>query len=124
MPKKYDIITLGSSTIDIFVDTGSDLFRKGKERGVRQVPFGSKIVSKSVHFDTGGGGANTAVAFSRMGFKTAYIGKIGNDSYGKDIINILKKNKVDTRFVTKNSDSTGFSVILDADGKDRTIILK
>jgi len=63
MVKKFDIITAGSATVDIFVDTGSDLFRRGKERGIVEVPFGSKIIAKSVHFDTGGGGTNTAVAF-------------------------------------------------------------
>ncbi len=121
--KKYNIITMGSATVDVFVDTGSDLFRKGKEKGIVEVPFGSKIAAKTDHFDIGGGGTNTAVAFSRMGFKTAYIGKVGNDANGKHIISELRKNKVDTHFISRSSEKTGFSVILDAEGRDRTLIV-
>lgn len=121
--KKYDIVTMGSATIDIFVDTGSDLFRKGKQKGIVEVPFGSKIEAKAVHFDVGGGGTNTAVSFSRMGFKTAFIGKIGDDENGNMILSNLRKDKVDTFFVAKTKEPTGFSVILDAEGRDRTIIV-
>jgi ribokinase len=122
--KFYDIITMGSATIDVFVDTGSDLFKKGKEKGVVEVPFGSKIVARSVFSDVGGGATNTAVAFSRMGFKAAMIIKVGDDANGRDITEKMKEDKVDTHFVSRSSsDKTGFSLILDADGKDRTIIL-
>ncbi len=121
--KKYDIITMGSATIDIFVDTGSDLFRRGKQKGIVEVPFGSKITTKEVHFDVGGGGTNSAIAFSRMGFKTAFIGKIGNDANGKHVLSNLRKNKVDSYLVVESGDATGFSVVLDADGHDRTIIV-
>ncbi|NOX71591.1 MAG: carbohydrate kinase family protein [Candidatus Micrarchaeota archaeon] len=124
MNRKYDIITVGSATIDIFINTGSELFRKGNERGLVEVPFGSKIVAEGTHIDMGGGGTNTAVAFSRMGFKTAFIGKVGDDSNGKSIMTSLRKEKVDVHLVSKTAkEKTGFSIILDAKGRDRTIIV-
>lgn len=123
MKKKYDIITVGSATIDMFVDTGSDLFMRAKKTGLIQVPFGSKIEVENIHSDVGGGGTNTAVAFSRLGFNTAFLGAVGDDSNGRDILTTLKKEKVDISLVQKTKEKSGFSVILDARGKDRTIIV-
>jgi hypothetical protein len=51
----YDIITIGSATVDAFVNTGSRLFKGVKKNYVR-VPFGSKILVKELRFDVGGGG--------------------------------------------------------------------
>ena len=119
----YDIITVGSSTIDCFVDTGESLFKNTKTvrgQSVVNVPFGTKIMVDKLRFLTGGGGTNTAVAFSRLGLKTAYIGKLGG-SQSNLILDELKKEKVTTSFIVKG-ENTGFSVVLDAQGHDRTII--
>ncbi|MFT4343612.1 MAG: carbohydrate kinase family protein [Candidatus Woesearchaeota archaeon] len=119
----YDVITVGSSTIDCFVDTGDALFKNAKTvrgQSVVAVPFGSKIMVDNLRFLTGGGGTNTAVAFSRLGLKTAYIGKLGG-SQSDLILDELKKEKVSLSFVVKG-ENTGFSVVLDAQGHDRTII--
>jgi len=119
----FDVITIGSATIDCFVDTGKKLFHKcemhGKEAFVH-VPFGSKIVCDKLTYGTGGGGTNTAVSFARLGLKTAYLGKFGGDQ--SDVIfSQLKKEKIDTSLIVSAKD-TGFSVILDAKGHDRTVI--
>ncbi len=43
----------------------------------------------------GGAPANLAVAASRLGAKTAFIGKVGNDSFGDMLRECLRKNGVD-----------------------------
>jgi len=86
---KFDVITFGSAVMDIFVDT--DFPEKGK---FMSYPVGSKILIENVKFDIGGGGTNTAVAFSRLGLKTGYIGKIGLDTNTKSILDSLKKEKI------------------------------
>ena len=119
----YDIITIGSSTIDCFVDTGKGLFQSPEMHNGNcfvHVPFGSKIIADKLTFMTGGGGSNTAVSFSRLGLKTAYIGKVGGEQ-GKIILNELRKEKVDLSLIVPAEDA-GFSVILDAKGQDRTVI--
>lgn len=73
-----------------------------------------------MEFQVGGGGVNTAVSFSRLGFKTAYIGKIGYDYNGLQIYNHLKKEKID--FLGGIGKQSGFSVILDSKHEDRTIL--
>ncbi len=118
----YDIITLGSGTIDCFVNTGKKLFIDAGKGNI-QIPFGSKILVDDVEFYTGGGGTNCAASLSRLGLKAAWIGKLGPTHNGDIILQEMKKEKVDTSMVVRSKNSrTGFSVILDAKGHDRTIL--
>ncbi|XAR71762.1 Fructokinase [Bertholletia excelsa] len=43
----------------------------------------------------GGAPANVAVCIARLGGSSAFIGKVGEDEFGKMLANILKQNKVD-----------------------------
>lgn len=118
----YDVITVGSGTIDAFIDTGKKLFHDIK-KGYVHVPFGSKILVEKLNINTGGGGTNCAVSLSRLGLKVAWIGKLGSESNSDRIISQMKKEKVDTNLVRREKGGrTGFSVILDAKGHDRTIL--
>lgn len=118
----YDVITVGSATIDCFVDTGNRLFKSSKKKCV-EVPFGSKILVENLNINTGGGGTNCAVSLSKLGLKTAWIGKIGTGPNSERVMEELKQNNVDTKFVKRKKGSrTGYSVILDAKGHDRTIL--
>ena len=116
----YDVITTGSALVDIFVDTGLKEI-KGKKRGLIAYPAGAKIAVQDLKFSIGGGGTNTAVAFSRLGLKTAYLGKIGNDEAAKQILDLLKKEKIN--FVGKQKDCiSGHSIVLDSFEHHRTIL--
>lgn len=118
----YDVICVGSATVDCFVSTGNRLFQKA-HAGCVKVPFGSKVLIDDVRFITGGGGTNTAVGFSRLGFKTALIAKMGYGTNSQRITQELSREKVDTSLVIRTPNArTGFSVVLDASGKDRTIL--
>jgi ribokinase len=116
----YDVITSGSATIDAFIQTGNKLFRGAD--GAVSVPFGSKIVVDDIVFAVGGGGTTTAIAFSKFGLKAAFLGKIGLGTNSERVIKELKKDGVDTSLVRKGKDRTGFSVVLDAYKRDRTIL--
>lgn len=83
-------------------------------------PLGEKIIIEHLDEQVGGGGTNTAVAFSRLGFQTAYLGKIGQDDSGLSVFRLLKKENVD--FVGTLGKSTGTSIILDSIATDRTIL--
>lgn len=122
----YDIITIGSATVDVFVKTASDevidIKTPKSEEILTCYPLGSKILIKDLQFMTGGGGTNTAVSFSRLGLKTAYLGNLGNDANGRKVIDELKKEKID--FIgTTGKQQTNYSVILDSIGHDRTILV-
>lgn len=112
----FDVVTFGSAVVDAFVNT--NLVNKGN---FISYPIGSKILIRDLKFDIGGGGTNTAVAFSRLGLKTGYIGKVGEDENGKKILSLLKKEKI--KFLGKISDGkSGYSIVLDSRDKDRTIL--
>lgn len=117
----YDVICVGSATVDAFLETGDRLFQKPR-KNVCTVPFGSKVIVEKLLFSTGGGGTNTAVGFSRLGLKVAYIGRVGLGTNSERITGELEKEKVDTSLVIRKKGRTGFSVVLDAEGQDRTIL--
>lgn len=115
----YDIITLGSANVDTLVKTKSEV-NKHEHHVDIAYHLGEKVLIDDLFFITGGGGTNSAVAFSRLGLKTGYIGAIGDDENGKIILKELKEEKVD--FLGKiKIGKTGYSVILTGGG-DRTIL--
>lgn len=74
-----DIITLGELLIDL-TQGGTDENGNGKFTAY-----------------PGGAPANVAVAASRLGASTAFIGKVGNDAFGRSLAETLKKDNVDTK---------------------------
>ena len=117
----FDIITIGSATCDVFVDTKDRLFQGDK---CVKVPFGSKILIDQIHTDIGGGSVNTGIAFSRLGLKTAVLTKIGKDDFSRSIIRGLKIENINTNLIIQDSRvKTDYSVILDTKGRDRTILV-
>ena len=73
-----DIITLGELLIDL-TQNGTDENGNGKFTAF-----------------PGGAPANVAVAASRLGAETAFIGKVGNDAFGRFLRDTLEKDGVDT----------------------------
>src|SRR3989344_3507625 len=122
----FDIITFGSATQDILVKPKHlTLLKYEKSSPEKEVcfPFGSKIDVEDIRFASGGGGTNTAATFSLQGFKTAFCGTVGDDISGKQIINELKKLKVNTGLVAStNKKLTNHSIVISGDGNDRTIL--
>jgi ribokinase len=114
---KFDVVSFGSAVVDVFIKT--DISEK---KGFMNYPVGEKILIRDIKFDVGGGGTNTAVAFSRFGLKTGCICEFGNDENGRKILELLEKEKV--RFLGKviEGELTGYSVILDSKGGERTIL--
>ncbi|XP_077231174.1 uncharacterized protein LOC143864181 isoform X2 [Tasmannia lanceolata] len=53
----------------------------------------------------GGAPANVAVAVSRLGGNSAFIGKFGDDEFGHMLVDILKENNVNTDGVCFDSDA-------------------
>ncbi len=114
---KFDVVTFGSAMMDAFVETNTE-----EERGHLIIPYGCKQLMKSLFFEIGGGGTNTAVAFSRLGLKTGYIGKIGNDKNGESVEDMLKKEKIEFLGTITKGKTSGFSVVLISKARYRSIL--
>ena len=95
------IMALGEVLIDL-TQTGTD------ERGIPQFAA-----------FPGGAPANVAVAASRLGARTAFLGVVGNDSYGRYLRQTLQKEGVDTAslFDTDESPTTLAIVSVDLSAK-------
>lgn len=122
----FDIITFGSATQDITLKPKRlTVLKYDKNPGEKEVcfPIGSKIDIEDMQFNTGGGGTNTAATFANQGFKTAFCGVVGKDISGQEIINELKKFKVNTSLVQKTDKKiTNHSVVILNSELDRTIL--
>ena len=120
----YDVITLGSATIDVFAVTASELLtiREGRHQEKHICyPSGEKIVIQELDFLTGGSGLNAAVSFARLGLSAAYLGNLGRDENGERILDELDNENVD--FIgTRSKEKTNYSIILNSMEHDRTIL--
>jgi len=125
MPKKYDVVTIGSATLDVFAKSESELIKiktSQNEEDLIAYPLGSKILITDLEFQIGGGGSNTALTFANLGLKTGYMGFIGDDENGRNILALMKKNRID--FIGTVIDAkTNYSIILDSIEEDRTILV-
>ena len=109
----YDVITIGSATVDVF-GIISQRFK--------QIRLGDKVLVDKVNFETGGGGVNSAVSFARMGLKTAFLGKLGHDHNAFKILHELKKEKVKVIKTKPSKNHTSYSFILKSKQEQDRII--
>lgn len=118
MIKSLDTTSIGSATIDLF-------FQGGKYTSVGNrltLAIGGKYRAEKFTESLGGGGLNTAVGLRRLGLKSTYAGELSESWIGKEIIDRLKIEKVNTQFVTMNKINQSVSVILLGNNGERTII--
>ena len=123
----FDIITIGSATVDVFVQSDSanvvSVATKDCNTQFMSYPYGSKLEIDQFSFAVGGGGINTAANFVNLGFKTSAIVKIGTDFYAQAINKQIEDTKIDSSNVIVAKDETsGFSIILLSFQGDRTVL--
>jgi len=126
MENKYDVIVIGSATKDVFLNIENLKPTMAEEFPTGQAlcfGLGSKVAIDKMTFTSGGGGTNVAVSFARQGLRTACIGAIGEDFNGKELIEEMHKEDVNSEYFQKHDDDhTAYSVILVSNGGERTIL--
>jgi len=85
---------------------------------------GETIIGHDFMTNQGGKGANQAVAVARMGGETLFIARLGEDSFGRQSLSLLKEEGIDTRFVKLTEGaSTGVALIpVDEKGENSIIV--
>ncbi len=123
----FDVITFGSATRDIFVRSkdfkilDSPEFVTGKAIAVGA---GAKVKVDELIFASGGGGSNIAATFALQDLQTAYVGLVGDDPGGREVVRELDDLGVKTNFVKVTSRAqTPYSIILSAPGEERSILV-
>jgi ribokinase len=72
----------------------------------------------------GGKGANQAVAAARLGSKVQMVASVGTDSFGKELVENLEKNAVNTDgVILSDGIATGIANILLSEGDNRIIVV-
>jgi sugar/nucleoside kinase (ribokinase family) len=121
-----DIVTFGSAAWDVFMKIENFESVKNKQfiskTGIC-FNLGSKIDIDEIYFSSGGGGTNSAVTFANQGLKASFLGKVGCDLAGGEIVKELNEYGVNTSLIFKTDRKpTNYSVIFKAK-KDRTILV-
>jgi len=114
--KKYDVVTIGGALEDInllvddykVIDNSSDPLKSH----LLAFEYGAKVGVKELKANFGGGAANAAIAFSKLGRKTATILAVGEDERAKRIIANLIKHNIDVRAVQVIKEQTGASFVI------------
>ncbi|MBI4256497.1 hypothetical protein HY626_00390 [Candidatus Uhrbacteria bacterium] len=123
----YDIITIGAATRDVFLVSNAFVAIKSKKfaTGAGEcVALGSKIEVSELVLTTGGGATNAAATFGRLGFRTAIICRVGDDSPGKDVVEDLSRFGVSTHLVRQiKNGETAYSTILTMKDGERTVLV-
>lgn len=111
MVPHYDLLVAGEINPDLILS------------GDVEPAFGQieKLVDSAV-LAVGSSSAIFACGAARLGLKTAFIGKCGDDLFGRFMLGEMQKRGVDTRHVIIEPDQpTGLSVVLNR-GADRAIL--
>jgi sugar/nucleoside kinase (ribokinase family) len=108
----YDVCIIGHMCVDLMVKPLEAL-----------PPRGTLSYVDSLHVSPGGCGLNPAIYLSTMGFKTAILGKTGNDPLGDIIVSAFQKAGVDCAGLRRDSQngSSGTVVAIDGSG-ERTLM--
>lgn len=127
MKNKYDFVAIGDTVTDAFIrlkdaEVHCRMDHQSCEICMR---FGDKIPYESVTVVAGvGNSANAAVSAARLGLKTAFVSNVGDDDNGREIIQTLAKEGIDTTFIkVHGGKKTNYHYVLWFQD-DRTILVK
>jgi ribokinase len=124
---KYDVISVGSATLDVFTKSPElKLLKTDKVFTGEAImaPYGAKCEVSKLVVQSGGGGTNTAVGFARLGLRAAVLARCGTDFASQIIKSELEAEKVDTSLLVQvKGDETDYSTILIGPDGGRTILV-
>jgi len=115
----FDVVCIGAATEDIFFF--SDKFEVSDKKLL--LPWKEKFTAGGLERRLGGGAFNASVAFSRLGLKSAFFGRVGTDPAGRAIKEFLEKEHVSTKFLVSASEIKTSTSMLLSSGGERTIVM-
>jgi len=110
-PKKFDVIVVGELNVDIILNKIESFPEIGKEK-----------LAEEMTVTLGSSSAIFASNLSSLGAKVAFVGKIGDDNFGKLILDELSRKGVGVDLIIKDKKtSTGATIVLNY-SEDRVMI--
>lgn len=129
MSEQYDFIAIGDIVVDAFIKLDKDGADVSTDmdtgRQTLHMPFGSKLAYDDVDIlNAVGNSPNAAVSAKRLGLKTALVASLGQDRDGKDCLEALRLEGVETDYVKLyEGKKTNYHYVLRY-GPERTILIK
>lgn len=122
------VVCFGSAIVDLMVKSKDFRVMKSHQvtGGVALCEvYGGKTEVDEIKMAIGGAGTNVAVGLKRLGIESACVVRIGDDMFGSEVLNNLKKEGVETSLVQiQEGGDTGMSVVLVASDGGRSILTK
>lgn len=109
---KNKVVVIGSYNTDMIIKT-------------RKLPSPGETVIGGF-FSTGGGGkgANQAIAAARIGAEVSFVARVGNDVLGKEGIKRLNEERINTRYIFRDTElPTGVAFIMVDDNAENSIVV-
>ncbi|MFF9091723.1 ribokinase [Streptomyces sp. NPDC014802] len=107
----YDLLVVGSANADLVI-------------GVERRPAaGETVLGSDLSVHPGGKGANQAVAAARLGARTALLARVGDDAYGRLLLDSQRAAGVDTVGVLVGGAPTGVALITVDPSGDNSIVV-
>lgn len=111
MEKRFDVLVIGELNVDLILNDIESFPEMGKEK-----------ISRKMSLVMGSSSAIFACNMASLGNRIGFIGKIGNDPFGKLVLKNLETKNVDTSLIIKSDTvSTGATVVLNY-GQDRAMV--
>jgi len=109
---KPNILAVGSLNMDLVLQTP------------KMPKAGENLIGSKYNYAHGGKGGNQAIAAAKLGADVTFVGCVGADDFGTELVSSLKSNGILTDYVVQNTlSSTGLAVIVvEADGQNRIIV--
>ena len=106
------IVVVGSMNMDLVVKTD-------------EIPrVGETILGKELLQIPGGKGANQAVSIAKLEKEITFLGKVGNDKFGEELLTSMSKAGVKIEHIEKGDTSTGIAIInVDKDGNNNIVVI-
>lgn len=129
MSEQYDFVAIGDIVVDAFIELNKDMADVSQDldtgRKTLHMPFGGKLPYDDVTVISAvGNSPNAAVSAHRLGLKTALVTNLGHDRNGKDCLEALRNEGVETNYVKVHEGKfTNYHYVLRY-GPERTILIK
>ncbi|MFF3202534.1 ribokinase [Streptomyces sp. NPDC002962] len=107
----YDLLVVGSANADLVIDVE------------RRPAAGETVLGSDLAVHPGGKGANQAVAAARLGARTALLARVGEDAYGRLLLDSQRAAGVDTAGVLVGGAPTGVALITVDPSGDNSIVV-
>jgi ribokinase len=107
------VVVIGSINMDLVCRT------------LRRPDAGETVLGSEFLKIHGGKGSNQSVAAARLGSEVYHVGRVGDDDFGKSLIEGLSENNVRTDYVkiTKGKNSGCAVIVVDGNGENSIVVV-